>query len=79
MNLSEEHQALVDFFATVTLPTGFQHVNEYSIFLDLPGATQAYIQRLYSSVEADRKSAALALNGIRNWVLDQEMANETAE
>ncbi|WP_080238414.1 hypothetical protein [Spirosoma rigui] len=78
MNLSDEHQALVDFFARITLPTGFQHVNEYSLFLDLPGATKNYIKRLHSAVESDRKSAALALNGIRDWVLQQEMVNEPA-
>lgn len=78
MNLSDEHQALVDFFARITLPTGFQHVNEYSLFLDLPGATKNYIKRLHSTVESDRKSAALALNGIRDWVLQQEMVNEPA-
>lgn len=76
MNLSDEHQALVDFFASVTLPTGFQHVNEYSVFLDLPGATRTYIQRLHSQVETDRKSAALALNGIRDWVVEQELVSE---
>lgn len=78
MNLSDEHQALVDFFVSITLPTGFQHVNEYSVFLDLPGATNTYIKRLYSAVEADRKSAALALNEIRDWVLQQETVNEPA-
>jgi hypothetical protein len=76
MNLSDEHQALVDFFAPITLPTGFQHVNAYSVFLDLPGAVNTYIKRLHSTVEADRKSAALALNGIRNWVLEQELVSE---
>jgi hypothetical protein len=76
MKLSDDHQALVDFFAAVTLPTGVQHVNEYSVFLDLPGAARTYIQRLYSDVETNRQSAALALTGIKDWVMEQDFLAE---
>jgi|GEM_PF-4314246 hypothetical protein len=72
MKLSDDHQALVDFFASITLPTGFQHVNEYSVFLDLPGATEMYIRRLYSDVDTNRQSAALALTGIKEWAIQQD-------
>ncbi|QKZ11323.1 hypothetical protein [Spirosoma sp. KUDC1026] len=73
MKLSDDHQTLVDFFATTALPTGVQHVNEYSVFLDLPAATRMYLQRLYSDVEASQRSAALALTGIRDWALQQHV------
>jgi hypothetical protein len=72
MNLSDEHQSLVDFFAGITLPDGFQHVNAYSVFLDLPGATDTYLKRLHSDVDANRRSAALALSEIREWALRQQ-------
>jgi hypothetical protein len=69
MKLSDDHQALVDFFASTTLPTGVQHVNEYSVFLDLPAATKTYLERLNSDVETNQQSAARALTGIRDWAL----------
>jgi hypothetical protein len=72
MKLNDDHQALVDFFARITLPTGFQHVNEYSVFLDLPVATETYLRRLHSDVDTNRQSAALALTGIKEWAMQQD-------
>ncbi|GAB3987241.1 hypothetical protein GCM10028807_06730 [Spirosoma daeguense] len=71
MHLRSEHQTLVDFFADRTLPTGPQHVNEYSIFLNLSGAVNARIAQLQSDVEATRNSAALMLEEVKSWLNQQ--------
>lgn len=72
MNLTEDNQALIDFFAHHSLPSGFQHVNEYSVYLDLPGAVSTFLQRLQSDVVTNQKSAAMALIQIREWAIKQE-------
>ncbi|WP_461115402.1 DUF6965 family protein [Spirosoma jeollabukense] len=72
MQLSKEHQELVNFFANQSLPTGPQHINEYSVFLNLPGAVSAQLKQLQSDVDASRRSAALMLNQVRNWLMNQE-------
>lgn len=69
MNLSQEHQELVDFFSGRELPTGPQHINEYSVLLNLSGAVNTRLQQLYSEVEATRKSAALMLNEVKDWLI----------
>ncbi|GAB4051289.1 DUF6965 family protein [Spirosoma litoris] len=69
MNLSREHQELVDFFSGRDLPTGPQHINEYSVLLNLQGAVNTRLQQLYSEVEATRKSAALMLTEVKDWLM----------
>ena len=71
MQLSHEHQELVDFFADCELPSGPQHVNEYSVFLNLPRAVSTHLPRLSSEVEATRKSAAALLAEVRDWVMER--------
>lgn len=72
MQLNNEHQDLVNFFANRPLPTGNQHINEYSIFLNLTGAVDVQLKQLQSDVEASRKSAAVMLIEVKNWLLKQE-------
>lgn len=69
MQLSTEHQELVNFFANRPLPSGPQHVNSYSVFLNLPGAVEVQLNQLRSEVEASRKSAAAILREVQNWVM----------
>ena len=71
MQLSHEHQTLVDFFADCALPSGPQHVNEYSVFLNLPRAVSTHVSRLSSDVEATRKSAAALLTEVRDWMMER--------
>ncbi|WP_461075164.1 DUF6965 family protein [Spirosoma flavus] len=71
MHLRSEHQALVDFFAERQLPTGPQHVNDYSVFFNLPAAVNSRLSQLHSDVEATRKSAALMLEEVKNWLSEQ--------
>ena len=71
MQLSQEHQALVDFFTNYSLPNGPQHINPYSTFLNLSGAVQNRLQQLYSNVEATKKSAALMLTEVKEWLEKQ--------
>lgn len=71
MQLSQEHQALVDFFSDCELPSGPQHVNEYSVFLSLPRAVSTHLSRLSSDVEATRKSAAALLTEVRHWMIER--------
>ena len=71
MQLSQEHQALVDFFADHSLPSGPQHINAYSIYLNLQGAVHNRLQQLHSDVEATRKSAALMLTEVKEWLEKQ--------
>ncbi|SFB88313.1 DUF6965 family protein [Spirosoma endophyticum] len=73
MQLSTEHQELVNFFTNRSLPTGPQHINEYSVFLNLPGAVSSQIKQLQSDVDTSRRSAALMLNQVRNWLMKQEI------
>ena len=68
MQLSSDHQALVDFFSTHELPSGPQHVNAYSVYLNLPNAVTSRLRQLHSEVEATRKSAALMLDEVKNWL-----------
>lgn len=75
MQLSTEHQELINFFASRPLPTGPQHINEYSVFLNLPGAVSSQIRQLQSDVEASQRSAALMLNQVRKWLMKQEVAS----
>lgn len=70
MNLSHEHQELVDFFSGLELPTGPQHINEYSVMLNLAGAVHTRLQQLNSEVEATRKSAVLMLSEVKAWLLE---------
>jgi hypothetical protein len=75
MQLSSEHQELVEFFNGHTLPTGPQHVNEYSVFLNLAGAIESQLKQLQSDVEASRKSAAVMLREVKSWLTEQEASN----
>ncbi len=68
MDLTHEHQKLVDFFASRTLPSGPQHINQYSVFFDLPGAVNKQLQQIRSDVEATRKSAAIMLREVQDWL-----------
>lgn len=72
MHLSSEHQELEKFFLGRSLPTGPQHINEYSVFLNLSGAVATQIQWLHSEVAATRKSAAIMLQEVRAWMLLQD-------
>ncbi|MVM41272.1 hypothetical protein GO730_32320 [Spirosoma sp. HMF3257] len=69
MNLSDEYQELVDFFSGRDLPTGPQHINDYSVLLNMSGAVHTRLQQLYSDVEATRKSAALMLYEVKDWLI----------
>ncbi|UFH56303.1 DUF6965 family protein [Spirosoma sp. KNUC1025] len=71
MQLSREYQELVDFFSGRELPTGPQHINEYSVFLSLSGAVNTNLQRLYSGVEATSQSAARMLKEVQQWLNQQ--------
>lgn len=71
MQLSTEHQELVNFFDNRPLPAGPQHINPYSVFLNLPGAVEGQLRQLRSEVEASRKSAAIMLQEVRAWVIAQ--------
>ncbi|MBD2705164.1 hypothetical protein IC229_31370 [Spirosoma sp. BT702] len=73
MHLRSEHQALVDYFADRNLPTGPQHINEYSIFFNLPAAVNSRLTQLHSDVEATRNSAALMLEEVKNWLTTNEL------
>ncbi|GAB2520547.1 DUF6965 family protein [Spirosoma aerophilum] len=72
MQLSSEHQELVNFFNGQSLPSGPQHVNEYSVFLNLSGAIESQLKQLQSDVEASRKSAAVMLGEVKDWLTAQE-------
>jgi hypothetical protein len=78
MNLSREHQELVDFFSSRDLPTGPQHINEYSVMLNLSGAVNTRLQQLHSEVEATRKSAALMLSEVKEWLLMKATVEEVS-
>ena len=71
MQLSQEYQALVDFFTDYSLPSGPQHINSYSTFLNLSGAVHTRLQQLHSNVEATQKSAALMLSEVKEWLEKQ--------
>ena len=73
MQLSQEHQALVDFFTGYDLPTGPQHINVHSVFLNLPSAVNSRLRQLYSDVDATRKSAALMLGEVKTWLEKQAL------
>lgn len=78
MQLSQEHQALVDFFTGYELPTGPQHVNAHSVFLNLPGAVTSRLRQLNSDVDATRKSAVLMLSEVKGW-LEEQALNQPIE
>ena len=71
MHLIQEHQELVDFFSGLDLPSGPQHINEYSLFLNLSGAVTTQLNRLHSDVEATRKSAVMMLREVKDWLVRQ--------
>lgn len=71
MQLSTEHQELINFFSNRPLPSGPQHVNAYSVFLNLPTAVEAQLKQLRSDVDASRKSATIILREIQEWIVAQ--------
>ena len=71
MQLSTDHQELINFFANRPLPSGPQHVNSYSVFLNLPDAVEAQLRQLRSDVDASRKSAAIILREVQEWIIAQ--------
>lgn len=73
MPLRNEYQELADFFSACDLPTGPQHINEYSVFLNLSGAVHSGLQRLHSEVEATSQSAARMLTEVKQWLVEQEV------
>lgn len=77
MQLSPDHQALVDFFSAYELPTGPQHINAYSVYLNLPSAVSNRLRQLHSEVEATQKSAALMLGEVKDWLEKQGQPNPT--
>ncbi|MFD2937901.1 DUF6965 family protein [Spirosoma flavum] len=76
MLLNSEYQELVDFFSGRDLPHGPQHINEYSVFLNLSGAVSTQLQRLYSEVEATRKSAEIMLHEVKDWLIRQPIVEQ---
>ena len=68
MELSQDHQELVDFFTGCVLPAGPQHINPFSVYLDLQTAVETHIRQLFSNAEASRKAAALMLTEVRQWL-----------
>ena len=70
MQLSQEHQALVDFFLGRELPAGPQHINPYSVFLNVPKAVDCHLQGLYSEVEATQNASARLLQEIKAWLIE---------
>ena len=71
MQLSTDHQELINFFADRPLPSGPQHVNSYSVFLNLPGAVDVQLKQLRSEVDASRKSAEIILREVQEWLIAQ--------
>lgn len=71
MQLSTEYQELIDFFTGRQIPTGPQHVNPYSVYLNLQGAVEMHLQQLQSNVEASRKAAFLMLVQVRDWLANR--------
>jgi len=71
MQLSSDHQELINFFANRPLPSGPQHVNPYSVFLNLSDAVETQLKQLRSEVDASRKSAAIILCEVKEWVTTQ--------
>ena len=70
MSLRNEYQELVDFFSNRELPTGPQHINEYSVFLNLSGAVSSNLERLQSEVAATSQSAARMLAEVKDWLIN---------
>ncbi len=75
MQPSTDYQELINFFANRPLPIGPQHINEYSIFLNLTGAVAVQLKQLQSGVEASRKSAALMLYEVKAWLIGQQLTS----
>ncbi|AUD03251.1 DUF6965 family protein [Spirosoma pollinicola] len=71
MQLCTEHQELINFFDNRPLPTGPQHINEYSVFLNLTAAVDNQLKQLQSDVEASQKSAAAMLFEVKFWLSKQ--------
>ncbi|WP_460936917.1 DUF6965 family protein [Spirosoma humi] len=71
MQPSTDHQELINFFANRPLPSGPQHVNPYSVFLNLPDAVETQLKQLRSEVDASRKSAAITLREVQEWLVAQ--------
>ncbi|WP_020601076.1 DUF6965 family protein [Spirosoma panaciterrae] len=71
MNPDSEYQDLVDFFSGRDLPTGPQHINEFSVFFNLSNAVSNRLTQLNSEVAATRKSAALMLAEVKQWLQNQ--------
>jgi hypothetical protein len=76
MQLKSEYQDLVNFFTSHPLPAGPQHINEFSVFLNLSGAVETSLNQLRSDVEATSKSAATMLSEIKMWLIRQELTTE---
>ncbi|GAB4036061.1 DUF6965 family protein [Spirosoma gilvum] len=71
MNPNSEHQDLIDFFSGRDLPTGPQHINEFSVFFNLSNAVNTRLNQLNSDVAATRNSALLMLNEVKQWLLNK--------
>lgn len=76
MFLRSEYQQLVDFFSICDLPTGPQHINEFSVFLNLPRAVNTNLQCLNSGVEATSQSAARMLTEVKQWLIAQDVVSQ---
>ena len=72
MELIQEHQELVDFFTGRILPSGPQHVNSYSVFLNLDKAVKEHLKRLQSERETTRLQAAILLQEVKHWLLNSQ-------
>ncbi|MBN8825929.1 MULTISPECIES: hypothetical protein [unclassified Spirosoma] len=71
MNPDSEYQDLINFFSGRDLPTGPQHINEFSVFFNLSSAVSNRLNQLNSDVAATRKSAALMLTEVKHWLQNQ--------
>ncbi|WP_080054169.1 DUF6965 family protein [Spirosoma aerolatum] len=71
MNTNSDYQDLIDFFSGRDLPTGPQHINEFSVFFNLSSAVSNRLNQLNSDVAATRKSAALMLTEVKQWLQNQ--------
>lgn len=71
MALTSEQQELVAFFSDRELPAGPQHVNDYSVFINLTDAVQAQLKHLQSDVLISQQSATRLLQEVKNWLDNQ--------
>ena len=77
--MTPEQQQLIDFFAGLELPPGPQHVNPYSVFLNLPRTVITRLADLHSEVETTQQSAAVMLQEVKEWLLNSNDKSDSLD